>query len=206
MMSIYERQNSAYVWDPKSRIIPGSSRNAKKAEDLIGRRGGFYDIPEREASGRSRSDSRKRRKTNPKPRPRHNSVEESLDADVAQTAVPEVKRKKITAAQKIRMILTVMIFGVCLLFVVSMAVKKTAIQSHIAASSAKIMMLEEDISSLNMQFEKECNLKALSDKAKELGLIVPDGDQIVYIDPKQPGTAPEDVDLAQYIRENAYEW
>ena len=114
--------------------------------------------------------------------------------------------RQISANKRFRMIVAVLILGAGLLCVIMLTALSTSIQSNINITNQQIREVENDIGNLNLQLERECNSIMLTEKAEEMGLITPTGDQIVYVgDPRQLNGLPENIGLAQFIRENAYE-
>ena len=99
-------------------------------------------------------------------------------------------------------ILTVVVLGIIMLGIIFISAYCASIKSEINKVNKEIAVLQEDIDYLKLEIESGSNIATIEDKAlKDLGMIYPTADQFVYIE----GIKPKDNDLAQAIKENAYE-
>lgn len=99
-------------------------------------------------------------------------------------------------------ILTVVVLGLIMLGVIFISAYCASIKSEINHVNKEIAVLQEDIDYLKLEIESGSNIATIEDRAlKDLGMIYPTADQFVYIE----GIKSKDNDLAQAIKENAYE-
>lgn len=99
-------------------------------------------------------------------------------------------------------ILTVVVLGLVMLGIIFISAYCASIKSEINQVNKEIAVLQEDIDYLKLEIESGSNIATIEDRAlKDLGMIYPTADQFVYIE----GIKSKDNDLAQAIKENAYE-
>ncbi len=130
----------------------------------------------------------------------------------ARRKMAKAKRKRIrqeemsvsTAAAKDRKlaIFTVAVLGLVLLGIIFISAYCASLKSEINQVNKDVAIIQEDIDYLKMEIESGLNIATIEEKAvKELGMIYPTADQFEYID----AIKPESNDMAQAIKENAYE-
>jgi len=130
----------------------------------------------------------------------------------ARRKMAKAKRKKIaleeknisSAASKDRKLAVVVVIVIGLIFVgiISISAYCASITNDINKASKEIAVIQEDIDYLKMEIEKNSNIAYIEKKAlKDLGMIYPTAEQFVYVE----GIKASDDDLAQAIKENAYE-
>lgn len=98
---------------------------------------------------------------------------------------------------------TVIVIGMVMVGIIFVSAYCASIKYDINTMNKEIVALQEDIDFLKVEIESGTNIATIEKKAlKELGMIYPTAEQFVYIDLKKPVKE----DLAQVIKENAYEF
>ncbi|MDR1953255.1 MAG: hypothetical protein LBQ21_02055 [Clostridiales Family XIII bacterium] len=106
-----------------------------------------------------------------------------------------------TASEKFRMVVAVIILGAMFLGVIFLAAYGASVQREINRINAKAAVLQEEIDNLTLAIEKGRNIETIEKKALvEYGMIYPTGSQLKYLEELQ--LHPED--MAQTIKEHAY--
>ncbi|MDR0852384.1 MAG: hypothetical protein LBN36_07800 [Clostridiales Family XIII bacterium] len=178
MAPIYGQPNTAYEWKymPETEPLP----DREDARD-----------PEKKKRNREKRHTRKERR--------------EAQQVSQQTARRAAIQKSLSASRKVRMIAIVLVLGTLLLIFVTFTAYSTSYQSQINRTNMKVRSVNEDIDNLHLKLEMELNSRILIEKAEAMGMVKAEGDQIVYIgDPTQYTELPENGDLAQFIKENAY--
>ena len=99
-------------------------------------------------------------------------------------------------------IATVVVLGLVMLGVIFISAYCASLKSEINKVNKETMALQEDIDYLKLEIESGSNIATIEKKALgELGMIYPTADQFKYV----LNYKSDDDNLAQMIKENAYE-
>jgi cell division protein FtsL len=97
---------------------------------------------------------------------------------------------------------TVVVLGFIMVGIIFISAYCASLTSEINKANKEIAALQEDIDYLKLEIESGLNIATIEEKAlKELGMIYPTADQFVYVE----GIKPDNNDMAQAIKESAYE-
>lgn len=102
---------------------------------------------------------------------------------------------------KVRILISIMIVGVFFLGVITLTARSSELQYDINMLNKEIQESERMVRSLEVQIKSASNITNLEERAAELGLVYPDYDQVVYLDPE----VAEIDDFALALMETVYE-
>lgn len=97
---------------------------------------------------------------------------------------------------------TVIVLGLIMLGIIFISAYCASIKNEINKVNKEIVALQEEIDYLKLEIESGSNIATIEQRAlDELGMIYPTADQFVYVE----GIKADSGDMAQVIKENAYE-
>ncbi|MDR1028705.1 MAG: hypothetical protein LBL63_04725, partial [Clostridiales Family XIII bacterium] len=131
--------------------------------------------------------------------PRRASVAPQLDITAIPVRLSHIVQ--MTAAEKIRLVITVFVVGALFLGVIFLTAYGASMQRDINKVNAQSAAIDDDIDNLRLSIERGRNIKTIEQRATaELGMIYPAGTQLKYL--AEMELAP--TDMAQSIKEKAY--
>lgn len=113
------------------------------------------------------------------------------------------KQKKLILpkAKKVKLIMSLLLIGGICVAAITMTAYASQIKYNIFNINKEIKMLEGDIDNLNLQIERQCSLSVVENKAiKELGMVYPSANQIVFLD----NASKNSKDFASVLKQAAF--
>lgn len=119
---------------------------------------------------------------------------------------PQQKQKKkkninLSLAEKAKVLFLLMVLGAMCISMIITSAYISQIKYSINETSKQIYTIENEIENIQVSIEQQSKSIAIEEKAlKELGMVYPSGDQVVFLD----NSTPDNSELASLLREEAF--
>ncbi len=120
--------------------------------------------------------------------------------DDFEKSCSEKRKVAITTGEKVKLLITIFLLGAMCIVMIMSSAYTSQIKYNINSINREISIVEGEIENLIVAIEQESEIVSIEEKALDLGMVYPTGEQMVFLE----NSVREESDFASVLRKEAY--